>query len=47
MKRKLDLRTRFSEYESKSDNLSGFVLHTSSLFRFCVLFEKINLKGFI
>ena len=30
-----------------SDNLFGFVLHTYSLFRFCVLFDKINIKGFI
>ena len=47
MTRTLDLRMGFRGYESKSDNRFGFVLHTSSLFWFCVLFDKINLKGFI
>ena len=47
MARKLDPRTGFRGEESKSDNLFGFVLHTSSLFQFCVLFDKINLKDFI
>ena len=45
--RKLNPRMGFQELESKKDNLFGFVPHTSFLFRFCVLFDKINLKGFI
>ena len=49
MTRKLDPRTRFREQESMSDNLFGFVLHTSFLVSvYCFFFfDKINLKGFI